>query len=158
MNTSDPLAQLRDIHLPDPLGWWPPAPGWWLVVLVAGVLLIAGGRAWKKYIHANRYRKAALAELRELQEKREHYTHRELLERLASLLRRVAIQSCGRQKVAPLVGEQWLRFLDDIGQTDKFTLGEGRLLGGDHYRPEVRMIPEGLFQLVEKWIRGHRKC
>ena len=30
---------LRDLHLPEAIGWWPLAPGWWVVVaLVAGGL------------------------------------------------------------------------------------------------------------------------
>lgn len=158
MNTPDPLAQLRDIHLPEPVSWWPPAPGWWLVALVVVGLLVVGGRIFIKYIRRNRYRRVALVELRCLQEKRQNYPPRDLLERLASLLKQVAIQSCGRHRVASLTGERWLQFLDDTGRTDQFSGGAGRLLGGDHYRPEVKMVPEELFQLAEKWLRGHRKC
>ena len=30
---------LRDLHLPEAIGWWPLAPGWWVVIaLVAGAL------------------------------------------------------------------------------------------------------------------------
>ena len=48
------LAQLRDIRLPDPVGWWPPAPGWWIFggLIVAAVVAACawsappcGGRA-----------------------------------------------------------------------------------------------------------------
>ncbi|MEN8142961.1 MAG: DUF4381 domain-containing protein [Thermodesulfobacteriota bacterium] len=158
MNPPDPLTQLRDIHLPEPVSWWPPAPGWWLMALVAVVLLVVGGRALLKYIRRNRYRRVALAELRRLRGKKTKYTAQELLERLASLLRRVAIQSCGRQQVASLVGERWLRFLDETGSTDQFTGGAGRMLGEDHYHHEVKKISAELFQLAEKWIRGHKKC
>ena len=30
---------LRDLHLPDAIGWWPLAPGWWgvLVILAVGL-------------------------------------------------------------------------------------------------------------------------
>lgn len=33
------LQQLRDIQTPDAIGWWPPAPGWWLVTLFCIVAL-----------------------------------------------------------------------------------------------------------------------
>jgi hypothetical protein len=32
--------QLRDIHLPAEPAWWPPAPGWWALAVIA--LLIMG--------------------------------------------------------------------------------------------------------------------
>ncbi|MBQ0718988.1 MAG: DUF4381 domain-containing protein [Gammaproteobacteria bacterium] len=46
------LEQLRDIHLPQAVHWWPPAPGWWLV----GVLLLALTIWLSRYLQA-RYRR-----------------------------------------------------------------------------------------------------
>lgn len=46
--TSDPLAQLRDIHPPPPPSWWPPAPGWWILAALALVLAAWALRtAWR---------------------------------------------------------------------------------------------------------------
>ena len=63
MESEDPLSQLADIHLPDPVSIWPLAPGWWLVIV-----LILAGLCWLsiQYIRKtilNRRLKAAQAEL-----------------------------------------------------------------------------------------------
>lgn len=34
------LEQLRDIHLPQAVHWWPPAPGWWIVAALVLALTI----------------------------------------------------------------------------------------------------------------------
>ena len=46
------LEQLRDIHLPQAVHWWPPAPGWWIVAALILALTIWLGR----YLQA-RYRR-----------------------------------------------------------------------------------------------------
>jgi hypothetical protein len=28
------LSQLKDIHLPDDISWWPLAIGWWLLITI----------------------------------------------------------------------------------------------------------------------------
>jgi len=46
------LEQLRDIHLPEAVHWWPPAPGWWIVAA-----LLLGLITWlSRYLQA-RYRR-----------------------------------------------------------------------------------------------------
>lgn len=158
MNGSDPLAPLRDIHLPPPVSWWPPAPGWWLLALLLVVTVGAITHFTVRYITRNRYRKEARGELHQIMENRQGLSTREIIEQLARLLRRVAIQTCGRETVAPLVGEAWLRFLDNKGATDQFTAGPGRVLGEGHYQPTVVAELDQLFPLVEKWIGRRKQC
>jgi hypothetical protein len=158
MNSPDPLAQLRDIHLPDPVSWWPPAPGWWLLALVALAFIAATTHFIFRYIRRNRYRKEALQELQRLNENRAGLSTRGAVEQLAMLLRRVAIQTCGRKAVASLVGQAWLRFLDNKGGTNQFTAGPGKVLGEGQYQQTVEADLDRLHQVVEKWIRRSKQC
>jgi hypothetical protein len=158
MNGSDPLAQLRDIHLPDPISWWPPAPGWWLLAIVVVGIVVVTTHFILCYLRRNRYRKAALGELQLLNENRDQHSTRHTVEQLGRLLRRVAILTCGREEVASLVGQAWLMFLDSKGETDQFTAGPGEVLGEGHYHQTVEADLDQLIQLVEKWIRRSRQC
>ena len=60
--TTDPasLDNLRDIVEPSPVPWWPPAPGWWVLFVVAvtaaGYGLYRTCRTWRR----NAYRPAKL--------------------------------------------------------------------------------------------------
>ncbi|MFZ5764442.1 MAG: DUF4381 domain-containing protein [Thermodesulfobacteriota bacterium] len=151
----DPLAALRDIHLPDPVSPWPPAPGWWIVGLLGVGLFIGSfvlGRRWR---HRTAYRRKALHELQRLADTPDH---RLIVDELAALVKRVAIAGFGHQQVARLSGEEWLRFLDRTGRTNQFTVGPGRALGEDRYRRAVTADVEALRRLVGRWIRGHRRC
>jgi hypothetical protein len=156
MNGSDPLAGLRDIHLPAPVGWWPPAPGWWLLVLLLAGGLAATGYLIRRFFRRRAYRRAALRELEALRKATGLDERRRLIE-AALLVRRVAIESCGRARVAELSGEAWLDFLNRTGDTDRFTSGPGRALGEDLYRPGSIATPE-LLPLIGEWIRRHRPC
>ena len=66
MNPQDPLAALHPLRQPELIGWWPPAPGWWLVacllIIVIGLLVYL----LCKYRAKNAYRRRALAQLQAL--------------------------------------------------------------------------------------------
>ncbi len=152
-----PLAQLKDIHLPPPVSWWPPAPGWWLIgICLLGIIFGGGYLLWKLF-RRGQYRREALATLRQLQ-----HTHQGqeqiLLAEVSRLLRQVAICQYGRQEVAALNSTNWLEFLDRTGKTDQFSQGAGKVLGAMLYQPTAAIETEPLCQVAKAWIKGHRQC
>jgi hypothetical protein len=104
---------LRDLHLPPPIGWWPLAPGWWLVIALVlfglGWLLL---RAWRsrQFQAPRRYAIRSLAVI-----EAEYLEHRNpvvLGRQLSELLRRAMLAYAPRNEVAGLTGESWLAWLD----------------------------------------------
>lgn len=106
------LAGLRDIHLPDPVGLWPPAPGWWLAL---ALLLAVAVVVWLVARRRNT-RRAALRELagaaRDFERSANHVV---LAVNVSALLRRVALRSYDPRYVASLHGCRWVEFLDSTG-------------------------------------------
>lgn len=105
---------LRDLHLPDAIGWWPLAPGWWVVlVVVATALAYLSLRLYRRWkFHAPR--RYALREFARIEaEYIEHRNPATLGKQLSELLRRGMLAYAPREEVAGLTGEAWLAWLDD---------------------------------------------
>lgn len=107
------LLQLRDLHLPDPAGWWPLAAGWWFVIVLAvvglGWLLRRAVRRRLCYAPM-RY---ALREFAAIEA--DYLQHRNAVvlgKQLSELLRRGMLAYAPRDQVAGLTGEAWLQWLD----------------------------------------------
>ena len=66
MANMDPLAQLKDIHLPDAVGLWPLAWGWWVLLILLVLIALTAFLMLRRHRQRNRYRAAALAELQQL--------------------------------------------------------------------------------------------
>ncbi|MBK1654810.1 DUF4381 domain-containing protein [Allochromatium vinosum] len=153
--TTDPLADLRDWHLPDPVSWWPLAPGWWLVavLVLAGLLVVV--RLGVRRRRRTSLQRAARRELERLgRELAVHGDRRRYLAELSRLLRRLALARYPRDQIAGLTGDDWLAFLDATCGTGEFSGGIGRVLVDSAYRPadQIDFDPERLAQLVERWI------
>ena len=140
MSTSqaNPLAQLRDIQLPDAIGWWPLAPGWWMLL---GLLVSLGLLSWLSYRWYRRgaIKRAALAELEQIAEQ---FQGQALLQQLSQLLRRVALASQPRQQVAGLRGQAWLQFLDRFVEPQEFSQGIGSIFATGPYQASKLEIDE----------------
>ena len=98
------LEKLRDIRLPEPIGWWPLAPGWWALIALA-VLLLAAGVTWTILRRRTR-RFAALRELDGLRAQLKAGERASVATDLAALVRRVALAAQGRH-LARLSDADW---------------------------------------------------
>ena len=150
---------LRDIHLPDPVSWWPPAPGWWLLagvlVLLAVVALII--RRWYRRGRLGRAARGALE--RVFADHRRHGDAQRLLRELSVLLRRIALSYFPRTQVASLSGEAWLGFLDQgvsrSAATAGFREGPGQVLAEGPFGPDPATVDApALERLCQAWLDG----
>lgn len=152
----DPLAQLRPNVLPDLIGFWPPAPGWWVVaVLLLAVIGTASlwlYRLWRK----NRYRKLALKQVDELFNAwLQHQDERRFAHDCNRLLKKVALHAYPKQDIAALSGTNWLEFLAETGNNNDFLGVPGEALGDQRFSPDWTPDTSTLKSLTLNWIRKH---
>jgi hypothetical protein len=105
----EPLP-LRDIHLPLPVGFWPLAPGWWIVGIVA--LMILALALFLLYRHRRPTAlKEALAKLEVFLSDAE-LSPMARNQGISLLLRQLAISTEGRDEIAGLSGSAWIAWLE----------------------------------------------
>ena len=157
MPTANPLEQLKDIHLPEAIGFWPPALGWWLLTASLIAVLIAA-IALYKHRRKNAYRRAAVQQVNKLfsdypQQQQSHA----LTGQLNRLLKAVALQSYATEQVSRLTQKQWLDFLDNSANTQTFSQGPGQILASAPYDQSSELTDAAaLKKCCIAWIRSHR--
>jgi hypothetical protein len=149
---------LRELHLPEAIGWWPLAPGWWFLVALAvlglGYLLYKAFLKWRW----NAARRMALRELARVQgEYQSGLDAVTLATELSELLRRTMLAYARRDEVAGLTGKRWLQWLDHGLDGEPFTNGSGQVLESLPYQSreqiEDEVDVEGLIKAVRQRLR-----
>jgi hypothetical protein len=152
MNAPDPLANLRDIHLPGEIGWWPLATGWWILITL--VVIVAG---WSIYQLVQRHKRAAI--LREVMHHLDKIDdefsttndQQQLVRSYSQLLRRLVIQHRGRKDGAAVTGNNWLEILLEYQPA------------ADSEDPQLKLLTEGQYQakievqepeVLGRWVRN----
>ena len=154
MDDSHDTLPLRDIHLPEPVSWWPMAPGWWVLLIVLLLIIIAAVLLYRRYRSP---RRSALRQARRaLARVRADYgtdgDDQRLIRELSALLRRTAISACKRDDAAALTGRDWLAFLDTAMDGQPFSEGAGQVLASGPYQPETEIESAELFRICEEWL------
>lgn len=145
---------LRDIHLPEAIGWFPPALGWWLLIIFVPIIsyfLIA--------LLQKIFKKTALKEAQKLLQQLQNNDALSPLEKvseLSMLLRRVSISR--DEKSSGLTGRAWLDYLDSTFKDAPFKNGIGRCLVDAPYQKELpaEIDLSALFELVQRWLKAQK--
>ena len=148
---------LKDIHLPEAIGWWPPAIGWWLLAVLIPLLIMFLYWFYKRLTRKTAI-KAAKKNLAAIKVSPALDSNQKLRE-LSMLVRRVAISVSPRAEAASLTGRQWLAFLDKSLTGAPFSDGCGQLLAEAPYRntsPTELEISQ-LISLCEDWLKAQTK-
>ena len=153
---------LRDIHGLDAIPWWPLAPGWWSVVVVAGLLLLFIGIRYWLTCHTGwlGWRGDARRQLRALKKALTSEAPHVVAGRLSELLRRVAMVHSGRQQTAGLTGDSWLHWLAAHDNSGFDWERHGQMLATAPYMPPTMSIERDelvtLIDAATRWINVSR--
>lgn len=148
--------QMRDVHLPTDIGWWPLAPGWWIII----VLLLFAGIATTYLVFKNKrrqaYRQFALKELNH------NYTlcqetgsTRAYLQSANAILKRCVLHASGTSDAARLSGKAWLNTLSAMipgDLSDQVETALGILI----YQAESDLDVKLIHSELQDWVRFHQ--
>lgn len=151
----DPLSKLRDIHLPDPGGFWPPAPGWWLLfVLVTLTGLWLARHLWLRY-RRNRWLQPVRRELQALAASQ--LPDEVWSSTLNSLIKRAARYRYPTRHPETLTGTDWARFLCSTGAPDTASsLEHWCRLTEATWRPDVHPDRSACLVIARHWLEAQR--
>lgn len=153
MVSNDALTQLKDIHLPPDIGWWPLALGWYVLLFLS--MLILGGftRWWLKKRRNAIAKKQALA-LLDLYIAQYESTQdvQWACAQVTELLKRVALVYYPREQVAGLYGDEWLNFLTKTSKAIDFAPVKTMLIDLP-FKPSEAQDIKPLMICAQKWIQ-----
>jgi membrane protein implicated in regulation of membrane protease activity len=139
------LLRLRDAHAPDAPPWWPPAPGWWLALLLLLALAVLAVRLLRPHWQRYRLRRRLLAALEAASSAGE----------IARVLRAAALARFPAHGVAGLQGAEWIAFLESRDRARGRFAALGDALTAMPYRaPRADDDVAALRAAARGWLRA----
>lgn len=141
---ANPLEQLKDIHLPEPISAWQLAPGWWLLVVL--LITFTGYIAfrWHKRRIAFRLLKPAQLELKRIGNLP---PNNDAIAELSALIKRVCLVYFPTVKTASLSGTQWIAFLNSQTESPIFDESSAEVFTHTAYRAN-QTLPEAQWKTL----------
>lgn len=153
------LEQLRDIHLPAEVSWWPLAPGWWILLFLFLAAAIFAIWAMIKHRNNNRYRRVAALELDlALVQWQQSQDPAAFIQATNVILKRTVaagLATNSSEAVLSLTGERWTDLLNQYSE-DSLSNSSAQALARAGYEPSPEVDVPKLHAEAKNWILNHR--
>ncbi|MCD8523736.1 MAG: DUF4381 domain-containing protein [Saccharospirillaceae bacterium] len=148
---------LYDIHLPDPVSAWPPAPGWWLLLALVIIAALVAAFWWRRQYRQQQRRRDCLQQLQNL---RSHFdkTDAQACAQVNEILKLYCLRHFP-QAVA-LHGQSWVDFLNQNNPVPLFHHQSARALAEAPYAPDRNDWRQhygdfaDLLALAQRWLNN----
>ena len=155
------IEQLQELALPPAISYLPQTWGWWLLLALALLSALLWAVRYYRQWQRDRYRREALARLRQLQGLLDDPAQQiGALRQLPELLKRVALSMPNRPAVGNLGGAAWQAFLERSSR-EPLPHDFARQLAELAYAPEPRLRAmtrgqcQQLLGLCTRWVETH---
>ena len=161
MDSEELLSQLADIHLPVDVTYWPPAVGWWVLVVI---ILTGGYLLVKRYIRYKNLHKICSRALAELDRCYQDFRTIEngnieslkilYVNQFNSVLRRVALVHFAQTGVASLGGDDWVDFIRKKGDSSGLNEEIAAAISYGRFQTKCDVDVDALNNLGHNWINS----
>jgi len=125
---------LRDLKLPPEPGFWPLAPGWWVLLGLLLLLLVWLGIKWLRHQRKKRRWQQINQQLSHIEFSfQQHKNKQQLLADVSSFLRRFVRFQLNQHHATSFAGENWIEYLN-------------QLQGANSFEPFANSLTQGVFQ------------
>lgn len=151
------IIQDQDINTviePVRVSYWPLQPGWYLLIAIVLILLLL--MVWKRYKRwlKDAYKREAIKSIQTLSNDNNFFFQ------LNQIIKAVAINSYGREKVASLAGKEWTTFLQKSEETVVFSSNILKSLESQQYQKRENQTENSVIDMYKlesiKWIKKHK--
>ena len=145
--------QLRDVHTPDAISWWPLAIGWWvLIALIVGLSVFSLIKFFKNR-RINAYRKLASQELnRQFLVWQGKQNASDYLQAANTILKRAYLHA-GNES-AGLSGAAWVSLLNTHSSVE-LSSETADALTGQLYQKSPTVDINRVHNEINSWLRNH---
>lgn len=148
LNTNPALATLKDIQLPQVTGFWPLAPGYWILLAIVIILSFCVVVLIFRRHKVSIAKKQALRLLTNIDLDDSQYATK-----VNTLIKRTALSYLPRTQVAALDGDKWYQLLD-LGMPKKHHGQLAKLLSARFSQHPLSLSDnQQLQQLASIWLK-----